>query len=160
MNPFVNVNYVDSTLADINTRCRKHARLEDTTQRQGGGGVLTYMEGNAVIDNMNEVFGAVGWTTQIVSLIENVTPAVPGSSSAKYEVLCRYKVTVTIADKIVSKEDVGFGGGGDREKANKEAVTDALKRCCRQFGNYFGNSLYDKGHLAELDAERKMKNKK
>lgn len=154
LKPFtVQRHLFDTTLEDINARCRKHARLEDTTQRQGGGGVLTYMEGNAVIDNMNEVFGATGWSTQILYLNEVAT------QPSRYEVVCRYKVTVSVLDKTVSKEDVGFGSG-DREKANKEAVTDALKRCCRQFGNYFGNSLYDKTHLAELDAERKLKNKK
>ena len=30
------------------------------------------------------------------------------------------------------------------ENAGKEAVTDAIKRCFRSFGNQFGNSLYDK----------------
>lgn len=51
---------------------------------------------------------------------------------------------------MIAREDVGFGTGIDKtlaqahEGAAKEAVTDALKRAMRSFGNQFGNSLYDK----------------
>ena len=49
------------------------------------------------------------------------------------------------------REDVGFGSGiaktlaDAHEQSAKEAVTDALKRAMRTFGNQFGNSLYDRG---------------
>jgi DNA recombination protein Rad52 len=36
------------------------------------------------------------------------------------------------------------------EKAKKEAVTDALKRCLRAFGNAMGNCLYDKTFLRNI----------
>jgi DNA repair and recombination protein RAD52 len=45
---------------------------------------------------------------------------------------------------------VGFGTGiakdyaSAHESAGKEAVTDAMKRAFRTFGNQFGNALYDK----------------
>ncbi|MDK2063130.1 Rad52/Rad22 family DNA repair protein, partial [Aliarcobacter butzleri] len=51
---------------------------------------------------------------------------------------------------FIEKEDVGFGTGISKtladanESASKEAVTDAIKRAFRSFGNQFGNSLYDK----------------
>ena len=51
---------------------------------------------------------------------------------------------------MISRQDVGFGTGVARsladahENSAKEAVTDALKRSLRSFGNQFGNSLYDK----------------
>jgi DNA repair and recombination protein RAD52 len=48
-------------------------------------------------------------------------------------------------------EDVGYGfsenakaKGAALEKAKKEAVSDALKRTLRLFGNGLGNSVYDK----------------
>ena len=50
----------------------------------------------------------------------------------------------------MSREDVGFGTGIAKTLADaheggaKEAVTDAIKRTLRSFGNQFGNSLYDK----------------
>ncbi|MDN5105652.1 Rad52/Rad22 family DNA repair protein, partial [Aliarcobacter butzleri] len=58
-----------------------------------------------------------------------------------------YNQTHTI---FIEKEDVGFGTGISKtladanESASKEAVTDAIKRAFRSFGNQFGNSLYDK----------------
>jgi DNA repair and recombination protein RAD52 len=74
-------------------------------------------------------------------------------------VVC-YKATVQVLvhnenhSQDVSREDVGFGTGVAKnladahEGAAKEAVTDALKRALRSFGNQFGNSLYskDKNH--------------
>ena len=45
------------------------------------------------------------------------------------------------------RTDVGTGDSSKkmgRDKAVKESVTDAMKRCFRTFGNQFGNSLYDK----------------
>ena len=49
--------------------------------------------------------------------------------------------------KDVSREDVGFGTGiaktlaDAHESGAKEAVTDALKRSLRSFGNQFGNQF-------------------
>lgn len=36
------------------------------------------------------------------------------------------------------------------DKARKEAVTDAIKRALRIFGNNLGNCVYDKEHLRSL----------
>jgi hypothetical protein len=52
---------------------------------------------------------------------------------------------------MVNREDVGHGIAAGTsseaiEMARKGAVTDALKRALRSFGNQFGNSLYDKDH--------------
>lgn len=59
-------------------------------------------------------------------------------------------------------EDVGLGSSeGHRnmalEKAKKEAVTDALKRALRQYGNALGNSLYDREFLREIKYIKKEK---
>jgi len=78
-------------------------------------------------------------------------------------VIC-YKalVTVVIYDvshtKQVSREDVGFGTGIAKSLADaheggaKEAVTDAIKRTMRSFGNQFGNSLYDKSRQQQASS--------
>lgn len=135
----------------VDELCKRHADLKDLNQRTSGSGMLTYIEGNALIDNMNEVFGSTGWNTRIVSLEGTLL------EPRKWEYMCTIEVTVSEFNSV--RQDVGFGAG-DREKASKEAVTDAIKRACRQYGNYFGNSLYDKGHLAELEIERKQKKQK
>ena len=41
------------------------------------------------------------------------------------------------------------------EKAKKEAVTDALKRTFRLFGNAMGNCLYDKEYLTNVKKIKK-----
>lgn len=54
-------------------------------------------------------------------------------------------------------EDVGYGKGADSnraiavENANKEAVTDAVKRALRYFGSVMGNCIYDKQYLRTLN---------
>lgn len=64
-------------------------------------------------------------------------------------------VRVTLKDGTYH-EDVGYGvsegirgKGAALEKAKKEAVSDALKRALRLFGNSLGNSVYDKEHLKQ-----------
>jgi DNA repair and recombination protein RAD52 len=59
-------------------------------------------------------------------------------------------VRVTLRDGTYH-EDIGYGHienckgkAAAFEKAKKEAVTDAMKRALRNFGNVLGNCLYDK----------------
>ncbi|KIM05734.1 MAG: DNA repair protein Rad52 [Sulfurovum sp. PC08-66] len=112
---------------------------------------LSYLEGFDVIDTANKVFGFGNWSYS-VSTLEQVSQ----ESNTNQNVVICYKAVVrlTIYDqthtKHISREDVGFGTGVAKtladayESAAKEAVTDAIKRCFRSFGNQFGNSLYDK----------------
>jgi len=58
-------------------------------------------------------------------------------------------------------QDVGYGHienckgkAAAFEKAKKEAVTDALKRALRNFGNVLGNCLYDKDYLQRVTKVR------
>lgn len=55
------------------------------------------------------------------------------------------------------EQDIGYGNcenfkgkAGAFEKAKKEAVTDAMKRALRNFGNVLGNCLYDKDYLKQV----------
>ena len=65
---------------------------------------------------------------------------------------------------MISRQDVGFGTGVARnlddahENSAKEAVTDALKRSLRSFGNQFGNSLYDKSKSISQNTPSNMPN--
>lgn len=104
-----------------------------------------YLEGWHVINEMNRVFGFDGWSYTIdLSRDALEKDDQKGQWQAAYTCVC----TLTAAG--VSRQDVGFGSGfakqvGDAiEGATKEAVTDALKRCARTFGNIFGLALYDK----------------
>ena len=113
--------------------------------------ILSYLEGHDIIETANKVFGYGQWSYSL-SKLEKVSQELNQNENV---VLC-YKaiVNVTIYDiqhtKQIGREDVGFGTGiaktlaDAHESGAKEAVTDALKRALRSFGNQFGNSLYDK----------------
>ena len=121
---------------------------------------LSYLEGFDLIETANKIFGHGNWSYSIRSL-EQVSQE---SNSNQNIVIC-YKAVVTITvysldhTKYISKEDVGFGTGiakmlaDAHEGAAKEAVTDALKRSLRSFGNQFGNSLYDKSRRTQEQAQ-------
>lgn len=104
-----------------------------------------YLEGWHVINELNRIFGFDGWSYTI-DLSRDALERAEGKDQwqAAYTCVC----TLTVGDTV--RQDVGFGSGfakmvGDAiEGATKEAVTDALKRCARTFGNPFGLALYDK----------------
>lgn len=120
-------------------------------KRDKGNISLSYLEGFDIIDTANKIFGFGNWNYS-VSTLEHVSQETNQNQNL---VIC-YKaiVSVTVYDlhhsKHVSREDVGFGTGVSKlladahEGGAKEAVTDALKRCFRSFGNQYGNSLYGK----------------
>ncbi len=119
--------------------------------REKGNINLSYIEGFDVIDTANKVFGFGNWSYSI-SKLDQVSQEVNQNQN---NVVC-YKAVVKIQihnndhSQTVSRQDVGFGTGVAKTLADahegsaKEAVTDAIKRCFRSFGNQFGNSLYDK----------------
>jgi len=119
--------------------------------REKGNISLSYIEGFDVIDTANLIFGFGNWSYSI-SKLEHVSQE---QNQNQNQVIC-YKAIVQVLvhsenhTQDVSREDVGFGTGVAKTQADahegaaKEAVTDALKRAMRSFGNQFGNSLYDK----------------
>lgn len=129
--------------------------------RQGPAGMrLLYMEGFKVIELANAIFGFNGWSMAITNLNVDFCDLDKG----------KYKVGVTVIIRITLKdgtyrEDVGVGGSAsaDRCKAleisKKAAVTGGMKRAFRLFGNYIGNSLYDKFFIKTLDMDHFDKSK-
>ena len=119
--------------------------------RSKGNVSLSYLEGFDVIETANRIFGYGNWNYNISSLTQ-VSQEVNQNQN---NIIC-YKavINITVHDiqhsKSVTREDVGFGSGiaktlsDAHEGGAKEAVTDAIKRTLRSFGNQFGNSLYDK----------------
>ena len=119
--------------------------------RSKGNVSLSYLEGFDVIETANKIFGYGNWNYNITSL----TQVSQELNHNQNNVIC-YKavINITVHDiqhsKSVGREDVGFGTGiakilaDAHEGGAKEAVTDAIKRTLRSFGNQFGNSLYDK----------------
>ena len=119
--------------------------------RSKGNVSLSYLEGFDVIETANKIFSYGNWDYNIT----NLTQVSQELNHNQNNIIC-YKavINITVHDiqhsKTVTREDVGFGTGIAKTLADaheggaKEAVTDAIKRTLRSFGNQFGNSLYDK----------------
>src|SRR5574344_213879 len=122
---------------------------------------LSYIEGFDVIDTANLIFGYGNWS-YLISKLEQVSQE--QNHNQNFVVCYKAVVKLIVKDdnhsKSIFRQDVGFGTGVSKtladshENAGKEAVTDALKRAMRSFGNQFGNSLYDKtkNHQANNDS--------
>ena len=126
-------------------------KTREIKTREQGNISLSYIEGFDVIDTANLIFGYGNWS-YLISSLNQVSQE--QNHNQNYVVCYKAVVKLIVKDenhtKSTSRQDVGFGTGtaktlaDSHENAGKEAVTDALKRAMRSFGNQFGNSLYDK----------------
>lgn len=109
-----------------------------------------YLEGWHVIAEANRIFGFDGWSYETVDTkcVSEAPRKIGKAQKDGWGVTYTSRVRVTVNGIV--REDFGAGHGYDvdlglaHESAVKEAVTDALKRALRTFGNPFGLALYDK----------------
>ncbi|KAG6377568.1 hypothetical protein JVT61DRAFT_15384 [Boletus reticuloceps] len=143
-------------IATLQAKLNKKLGPEYISQRPGPGGgpKLTYAEGWKIINLANEVFGFNGWSSSIVSVTTDFVDH--NEESKKFNVGVTAIVRVTLRDGTYH-EDLGYGmlengksKGAALDKCKKEAITDALKRTLRNFGNLLGNCLYDKSYAQEV----------
>lgn len=113
---------------------------------------LSYLEGWRCIQIANEIFGFEGWSHTIVDITVDFLDCVDGKFSLGVSAVVRVSIKGG-----GSHEDVGYGSIDNSrskalafEKAKKEAVTDALKRAMRAYGNSLGNCLYDKDYTKRV----------
>lgn len=148
-------------LGEKSRKCRKRvAKLlskrlgpEYISYRPGwNGGKIAYVEGWTIMSLANKIFGYDGWFSEIKS----TTVDFYEDLSQKINIGISVVVRITLKDGTF-KEDLGFGSSENQknkstawEKAKKEAVTDAIKRAFRQFGNALGNCCYDKEFLRDI----------
>ena len=131
---------------------------EFVSSRPGPGGrSLSYIQAVDLIRIANHVFGFDGWKSEI-TIMKDSFDENKSTSMWMVSAVVTMKVSLLRFEQS-SREDVGFGSMGpvnikDKaqayEKALKEATTDALKRCLRQFGDVLGNCLYDKTYLQSI----------
>lgn len=117
-------------------------------------GTFDYLETHDVIRQLNDVFGFDGWNFTIEKLEVNFE---------KGFVFAVGVLMVRNGDETVIREDVGFGAAAGSsasawETALKGAVSDALKRAARTFGNQFGLSLYQNARNGAAHGENKSEN--
>ena len=133
-----------------------------------GTGSVPYLEGYDVIDRANGIFGfawsfdvigepvIVRWQKKVLIWSQQEKRKVPSldvNGIVQTEevglVYITGKVTVDLDGKLYSHADLGrciFTGDTPEalDMALAGSATDCLKRCFRQLGEQFGNSLYDK----------------
>ena len=131
------------------------------SRRKGRGNrSFAYVEGRTAIDQANRIFGFGGWGHEVVGEvvlreIDNVDP-----KTGEVKRIRAYAATVRVnVAGAPSRTDVGFHtvaeeNGEGHETAYKGAVTDALKRALRTFGDQFGNALYGEQPAAGQPAKR------
>lgn len=144
------------------------------SERSQGGARLSYVEGHHVIREANRIFGHGGWNKHVSSLVKVQEEQIVNGEKKLWYVgyICTGAVTVSTrvfedhGDSMHSEtHDVGFGQGIDKdlgrahESAVKEAVTDMMKRCLKDFGDPFGLALYDKAkeHVAKPEPKKNGK---
>ena len=119
------------------------------SQRNGRGGrVFDYLEGHAVIDQANRIFGFGGWGYELVGdmTLRQIETVDPQTGEMKVSLGYSAPVRVTVAG-AQPRTDLGvhpvtednFDG---HDTAMKAAVTDGMKRAFRSFGCQFGNAFY------------------
>jgi DNA repair and recombination protein RAD52 len=135
----------------------------DVKHRQGGGGVqLNYLAGYQVINRANKLFGFGRWGYDLISVeLQNVLDENGQILGCYYS--ARVKVTVKdcvpVTDEGVCPVQEGRNPRARidaHDMARKGAITDAMKRAFRCFGDQFGNSLYDKDYDATTGLEPKQ----
>lgn len=121
-------------------------------KREGGGGrSLSYLESHDVIRTANDVFGIGGWSYNVNALDHLGTEKFIGRDAREGH-RTAYRATVSVFVNGTEYGDVGYGDATEytnstlttHELASKEAVSDAVKRALRNFGDQFGLCLYAK----------------
>lgn len=209
---------IRSTVQEIEEKLAQNLNAENVMKRRGPGGtILEYLSSFGSTDELNAVFGNLGWTFTIEQwnktgedrikskkckalndIIDDKNEAAEKlyqeelqawkesadapSRPAQPErpiplpynppdvtmigIECIGRLTVMIGGKVLaSKEDVGYGEGVGpnavraHADAGKQARSDSLKRCAKDFGYRLGLALYDKtqSHVTSDDKKEEEK---
>src|SRR3990170_3905568 len=119
------------------------------------GRLLQYIEGWAAINQANRIFGHDGWGGEVVGEVIYRPMSLADPATDASLAVGMYTAAVRVAVRgCPTRSDVGCGFvAGDtpeaHEAAYKGAVTDALKRALRHFGDQFGLRLYDRRNVID-----------
>ncbi|CEG45433.1 dna repair and recombination protein [Plasmopara halstedii] len=156
---FGRVAFDDQEQQSVNAFLHQKLGKDSIARRPGPGGrKLIYIESCKAIELANRAFGFNGWSCRIVECQEEYKEKKGDRWSIAYSSLVR----IELKDGT-SHEDVGFGTsdgqrdlGAALEQAKKASISDARKRALRLFGEYLGNSCYDKDHIKDVNSNRPM----
>ena len=110
----------------------------------------SYIEAWHAQAEANRIFGEGGWIQEVIETrcVAERPREIGQQKKPGFGVTYTAKVRITVDG--IAREDFGAGHGYDvdlglaHESAIKEAVSDAMKRALKSFGNPFGLALYDK----------------
>ena len=119
------------------------------SQRKGRAGrSYDYLEGHAVIDQANLIFGYGGWGYELAGDVTLRQVETVDTKTGEVKVSLGYSapVRVTVAGAL-PRTDIGVHPVAEdtldgHDTAIKAAVTDGMKRAFRSFGVQFGNGFY------------------
>lgn len=143
---------------DYQEELDKYLGPEYISFRSTGYAEEAYIEGWVAVQMANRIFGYNGWSSEIksfsiVDIEENI--------DKRYTALVNAHVRVTLSNGVY-REDLGCGiveniKGKSKalQKAHKIAVTDALKRALKQFGNALGSCCNDKQYINTVKRMKK-----
>lgn len=135
---------------------KQYPKLEWVKKRDGPQQtVLYYYETWLAIELMNEVFGALNWSREI---LEKKTKTIKNDEDGKFSAICTCTVKITLID---GSYQVGTGEASIINKwenevkslirLEKSAESDATKRAIRGFGRLLGGALYEERFRYTLD---------
>jgi DNA repair and recombination protein RAD52 len=114
------------------------------------GQLVRYIEGWAAISQANRVFGFDTWGAEVVGDVAFRPFSFTDPDTGEQLAVGMYSTAVRVSVRgCLPRVDVGCAFAANdtpeaHEAAFKGAVTDALKRSLRYFGDQFGNRLYDR----------------
>lgn len=136
------------------------------TRRAPSGGVVPYISGEDAINTANRIFN-FAWSSHVGEIRFMQTDervewrwnpdTQKREATGERKITGIYHATVSVTAYDVTKTDVGRcicenNTAEAHDMAIAGAVTDGLKRALRQFGDQFGNSLYDTNSEAFKEA--------
>ena len=131
-------------------------------RRGGKGQMVPYLEGYQAINQANRIFGYGRWGAELVGPVgyRELTRTHKGTGEVSTATMYWAAVRVR-ARGCEPRSDVGCAFTADdsleaHDTAIKAAVTDAMKRALRQFGDQLGNGLYDRANPAHTSAAREL----
>ena len=127
------------------------------SHRKGRGNrSYAYLEGRTAIEQANRIFGYGGWGYELVGEVVLREGESVDQQTGEAKPWRAYSATVRVSvPGSPARADTGFQAVADEtveghETASKGAVTDALKRALRSYGDQFGNGLYGDGATSDL----------
>jgi hypothetical protein len=132
------------------------SRIKYRKAFDGGEHKVPYLEGHDIISKANELF-KYEWQFDLENIqIEKWRAVVLDRKTNQEKEVDKGIVYVNGCVSACEQRhsDIGrcaFTGMEQLDTALAGAATDCMKRCFRQFGEQFGNTLYDKDVVADLD---------